>query len=99
MARKPSWWTNMHDVAIWNATLLMAQFPTLRLTSAWRSPAQNRRAHGVKNSGHLLGWCTDFVATPLEMSRAAARAREMGAYQVLVHDSGSGLHLHVDWRT
>lgn len=95
----PWWWKNLKPEALWCQVRLMQKHPTLRVTSGWRSLWQNRRLKGAaRNSGHMKGWCVDSVATPLEMSFAAATAKSWGARQVLIHDAGTGLHLHVDWR-
>ena len=75
---------------------LMGAFPGLRFTSGYRDPARNKAAGGVKNSKHLTGQASDFVGTEEEMQQAAAWAKARGA-KVLVHDSGSGRHLHIEW--
>lgn len=75
---------------------IMAQFPGLRFTSGYRDPARNKAAGGVENSKHLTGEASDFVGSESEMEAAAAWARSQGA-KVLIHDSGSGRHLHIEW--
>lgn len=75
---------------------LMGQFPGLRFTSGYRDPQRNAAAGGVKNSKHLTGQASDFVGTEAEMQAAAAAAKAMGA-KTLIHDSGSGRHLHIEW--
>lgn len=84
------------DTAKTGSQQLMAQFPGMRFTSGYRDPARNKAAGGVKNSKHLTGQASDFVGTEEEMQQAAAWAKARGA-KVLVHDSGSGRHLHVEW--
>lgn len=69
----------------------------LRVTSNYRTAAQNRAAGGVANSWHMKGspaspQAFDFVPAS---QKAAGAARAMGAKEVLIHDAGSGLHLHV----
>jgi len=94
----PWWWKGLQPKAIWWATRMLNECGGLRVTSARRTVLQNLRAHGVKSSGHIVGWCVDFVGTRAAMTTAAAFARDAGARQVLIHDVGSGLHLHVDFR-
>jgi Lysozyme like domain/Peptidase M15 len=71
--------------------------PGLRLTSGWRSAADNAAAGGVANSSHLSGRAADFVGTSRQMALGQAWARRHGAAEALIHDAGSGLHLHVAW--
>lgn len=75
---------------------LMGQFTGLRFTSGHRSPESNRAANGVKNSKHLTGQASDFVGSEKEMRAAATWAEQQGA-RTLIHDSGSGRHLHIEW--
>lgn len=75
---------------------LMGQFPGLRFTSGYRDPARNKAAGGVANSKHLTGEASDFVGSEEEMQAAAAWAKSQGA-KVLIHNSGSGRHLHIEW--
>jgi len=84
------------DTAKTGSQQLMAQFPGMRFTSGFRDPKRNAAAGGVKNSKHLTGQASDFVGTEDEMQAAAAWAKARGA-KVLVHNSGSGRHLHVEW--
>lgn len=72
----------------------------LRLTSGYRDPESNRRANGVQNSWHLQEGehgALDFSGTARQMQDGAAWARQNGAREVLVHNAGSGQHLHVAW--
>lgn len=94
----PWWWRRLRPPAIWYTTRLINEVGGLRVTSGWRSLLENTRAHGARHSGHLLGWCTDLVGTPDAMARGRQLALSWGARQVLIHDAGSGLHLHCDWR-
>lgn len=75
---------------------LMGAFPGLRFTSGHRSEAANSAANGVKNSKHLTGQASDFVGSEEQMQAAAKWAKERGA-KTLIHDSGSGRHLHIEW--
>jgi hypothetical protein len=72
------------------------QFGGLRLSSGYRDPAHNARVNGVANSRHLLGRAADFSGSAKEMQEAAAWAKARGA-QTLIHNAGSGQHLHLEW--
>lgn len=81
-----------------NAERLAQQFPGLRLTSAYRDPARNARTPGAaKNSWHMKGRAVDFAGNARDMASGAAWARQNGAREVLVHNAGTGQHLHVAW--
>lgn len=68
----------------------------LKLTSGDRDPVHNKAVNGVANSYHLkAGWAADFSGTAEQMSKAAAYAHTRGAKEVLIHNAGSGQHLHV----
>lgn len=76
----------------------------LRPTSGWRDPEHNARVNGVQNSWHLRGaeaddehGAMDFAGSAGDMQRGAAWARANGAREVLIHNAGSGQHLHVAW--
>lgn len=84
------------DTAKVGSQQLLGAFPGLRFTSGLRDPAHNASVGGVKNSKHLTGQASDFAGSKEEMARAAEWAKARGA-KVLVHDSGSGLHLHIEW--
>ena len=69
----------------------------LTITSSYRTPAHNRAVGGVEGSDHTHGSAANpgaFDFTP-PSEAAAAFARSLGAKQVLIHDAGSGMHLHV----
>jgi hypothetical protein len=73
------------------------RFPGLALTSGWRSKAHNQAVGGVPNSLHVAGRAADFVGSEHLMQQALAWARKHGAVEALIHDAGSGRHLHVAW--
>jgi hypothetical protein len=59
---------------------------------------------GSPRSFHLLGRGADFVGAgyDLDAGRDTAWAQRVtprctGPEEVLIHDAGSGLHLHVGW--
>lgn len=87
-----------------NKTKTLEQnFPGLRHTSGYRDPEHNRRVGGAARSYHMQkdangnARANDWVGTPREMQSAAAWAKANGAKEVLIHNVGSGQHLHVAW--
>lgn len=69
--------------------------PYLSETSGRRSVARNAAANGSEVSKHLLGMARDFSADEGHGLQAAeTTAEELGLWAV-VHDAGSGSHLHV----
>jgi GH25 family lysozyme M1 (1,4-beta-N-acetylmuramidase) len=73
----------------------------LRISSTWRSVAHNAAVGGVPNSWHTKGslvkpGATDWVGSVTNMRRAEAwiRANVPDIAETLIHDVGSGLHLH-----
>jgi hypothetical protein len=80
---------------------LLATVPGLRFTSGHRSAARNRAVGGVANSKHVKALAIDFVSTdgrypPSLLDRVRAIANAHG-YETLLHDAGSGLHLHFEY--
>lgn len=75
----------------------LAETYNLRVTSGYRSPEHNARVRGAANSWHLTGRAADFVGSESDMQAAAEAARNSGAIEVLIHNVGSGRHLHVVW--
>jgi hypothetical protein len=69
----------------------------LTVTSGYRTASQNAGAKGSNTSYHLSGRAGDFGGSRSEMDKAAAWATANGAKEVLIHNAGSGLHLHVAW--
>lgn len=94
------------QVSDWGAKTqtFQQQFPTLRHTSGYRSPEHNARTPGAaKNSLHMQrdqagnARANDYVGSPRDMAAAAAWAKANGAREVLIHNAGTGQHLHVAW--
>lgn len=84
-------------------TLLRA-CPGLTLTSGRRSHQRNRAVGGSPRSFHLDGRAADFTGTEAALQAGADAARQQrlgrrctGPEEVLVHDVGTGRHLHVAW--
>ncbi len=69
----------------------------LRLTSGYRTPTQNANADGTQTSWYLTGRAADFVGTQSQMQAAQQWAQQNGAREALIHNAGSGTHLHVAW--
>lgn len=80
-----------------NAAQLQKAVPGLRMTSGYRDPQHNAAVGGVKNSFHTQGRAVDFGGSAQAMAQGAAVARRLGAREVLIHNAGSGVHLHVAW--
>lgn len=74
---------------------LVRRCPFLSETSGHRSMARNASVGGDPKSKHVLGMARDFVGPNAEAHRVGAEeANELGLWW-LVHDKGSGDHLHV----
>jgi hypothetical protein len=82
---------------------LRSQFPGLQETSGYRDPQHNAEVGGVPNSYHTQlddegnSRAYDFVGSAADMQAAAAWAKQNGATEVLIHNAGSGQHLHIAW--
>lgn len=76
---------------------MSSMFPGLKITSGFRDPDHNAAVGGVANSRHLSGEATDWVGSQKDMQNALAWAKNNGAVEALIHDAGSGWHLHVAW--
>lgn len=73
----------------------------LSISSSYRTPQHNAEVGGVPNSYHTKGLAFDFTGSNQAMNAAkawASRHPEMFK-EVLVHDVGSGLHLHLAFRS
>lgn len=75
---------------------LQKAIPGLRITSGYRSPEKNAATPGAaKNSWHMKGRAADYAGSAGDMQRGAAWAKANGAREVLIHNAGTGQHLHV----
>lgn len=76
-------------------------FPGLQFTSGYRSPERNAEVGGVPNSWHTKlddfghARAQDYVGTSANMTAGKAWVMTQPYQEVLIHDVGSGLHLHV----
>ncbi len=89
----------IRDTWAW-ARAIAAKFG-LTISSSYRTPARNRAVGGVPNSWHIRGSARRPEAFDFSGS-AQARARAQGWFrkfthpdETLIHDAGSGMHLHV----
>lgn len=103
--RQPSagWQAGASDWGSKTATF-QAQFPSLRHTSGYRSPEHNARTPGASPTSYHMqrdqagkARANDYVGSPKDMQAAAAWAKANGAKEVLVHNAGTGQHLHIAW--
>ena len=71
------------------------------LTSGARTPESNSAANGVRNSKHLTGDAGDFSLKNLNPEQVALfvrEARKNPLLKALVHNAGSGMHIHTELR-
>lgn len=83
------------------AAAVIAKRFGLSVTSSYRTPQHNAEVGGVPNSYHTKGLGFDFVGSSSAMNAArdwAKRHPEMFR-EVLVHNVGSGMHLHLAFRS
>lgn len=85
------------DAGIASNVQYLADTYGLRISGGYRTPERNAEVNGATNSYHLTGQAADFVGTQAQMQAAADWARSNGAREVLIHNAGSGTHLHVAW--
>lgn len=71
----------------------------IRINSGYRSPAVNRKVKGSPTSGHMLGWCADFVCpafgAPIDICRALVAA---GIRFDQLIEEGTWVHISFDPR-
>lgn len=80
---------------------LLASVSGLRFTSGYRSAARNRAVGGVANSYHVKALAADFVSLtgkyPEPLLAAVREVARRHGFSVLLHDAGSGLHIHCEF--
>jgi len=83
---------------------LLGACPGIHFTSGRRSPKRNRLVGGVKGSYHIVGRAADFTGSTDALAHAARHAARgrvgsgcTGPEEILIHNAGSGVHLHVAW--
>lgn len=89
-------WVDSHTLAV--AAYLASKFG-LTESSGYRSPAHNAAVGGVPGSLHTHGssgnpGAIDFVP-PSNAALSFATSHIAGLEEALIHDAGSGLHLHL----
>lgn len=89
-------WVDSHTLAVAN---YLAEKFGLSISSGWRSVQHNEEVGGVANSLHTHGsagnpGAIDFVP-PSSAALAWATSHIAGIEEALIHDVGSGLHLHL----
>ncbi len=69
------------------------------ISSGYRDPGKNAGANGQENSWHTQGKAVDLVfdrdLTAEEVKKVEQVAKKYGFGEVLYHDAGSGMHLHM----
>ncbi|MFN3188497.1 MAG: D-Ala-D-Ala carboxypeptidase family metallohydrolase [Candidatus Paceibacteria bacterium] len=85
------------DASIVDRVRYIAETFNLRVSGGYRTPERNRQVGGVANSRHMTGRAADFVGTQANMQAGLNWARANGAVEHLIHNAGSGTHLHVAW--
>ena len=70
----------------------------ITVSGGWRDESYNAQVGGVPNSLHTRGYALDFdVSNCSEEERELIedKARSLGFDEVLYHDAGTGMHLHI----
>jgi len=86
-----------YDSGVINNVQYIHQNFGLTLTSGYRTATHNSSVGGSPNSYHLSGRAADFVGTQAQMQAAQQWAKQNGAREAIIHNAGSGTHLHVAW--
>lgn len=70
----------------------------LRVTSTYRSPAENAAVGGMKGSAHTKGLALDVAGSTSDMAAFARWAKASGLFEtVLWRTPGHFDHVHIDW--
>lgn len=73
---------------------MLRRHPDMSCTSGGRSADRNKRVGGHPESKHLIDMARDFVGPPSVLREAVGSCKVLGL-SYLLHDVGSGNHLHV----
>jgi uncharacterized protein YcbK (DUF882 family) len=91
--------TEMPDDVLVNVKIVAEQLQILRdflnvpikINSAYRSPAHNKKAGGVKNSQHLTGEAVDIVAKGITTNYLAYKINEL-IFKGKILEGGIGIY-------
>jgi len=80
--------------------IITSDFKGLHFSGGGRSAARNAAVGGVVGSRHIenaagIRDANDYVGSITDMNKAAARINGIRGMSAIVHNAGSGLHLHV----
>lgn len=94
MSKNPWGLTPAVELLAWH---LVVTFPRLRISSGRRRiPLFGPGSAGLR-SKHLTGRAIDLVGPGVDMRAALFYARTELNARGLIHDAGTGLHLHLEW--
>lgn len=90
-------WQNLTADAKQGLFGLLNAFGNATWSSGWRDPSNPAEAGGNSSSPHRMGIATDLVVPDGNYAPLVAWAQAHGG-TTLIHDAGSGLHLHINWK-
>ena len=82
----------------WRSALIWGVGPnaaSLRISSWYRAPAENRAVGGVERSQHLLGLALDLVGPRFDLENVLVRMQALGWAGMLESVGTSNEHLHL----
>lgn len=86
-----------YDTAVVDKVKYLDENFNLTVSSGYRDPERNAAVGGSPTSHHLTGRAADYVGSEEALQAGKAWALQNGAREVLIHNAGSGRHLHVAW--